>query len=326
MFLRNDEKKRAYVAAGASAGVSVAFGAPIGGALFAYEMSKPNTFWRFSMIWKVFFACSVANLTLAILTSLYSNEFQGWNVSVLKFGDVVDNYKGTDYWILVPSSLFIGVLGGLYGPLFININFRINAWRKNNIKSKGAKVIEAGFFCFLSASIFYFVPYIMNDCKEQGKNDGEKIRQEAWCPQSDDETIINYNPLATIMWSSEGEIIRNLMRQNFDITIPKLAVFALVWQILTAITYGVNVPAGLFLPGMVIGSATGELLARCMHEFHWIDEGMYGDVRKHFVVLGCSSFLAGYTRMTYSLAVIMMETSQSISIFIPIIFTIIVSN
>lgn len=217
---------------------------------------------------------------------------------MLKFGDVVDNYKGTDYWILVPSSLFIGVLGGLYGPLFININFRINAWRKNNIKSKCAKVIEAGFFCFLSASIFYFVPYIMNDCKEQGKNDGEKIRQEAWCPQSDDETIINYNPLATIMWSSEGEII----------------------------TYGVNVPAGLFLPGMVIGSATGELLARCMHEFHWIDEGMYGDVRKHFVVLGCSSFLAGYTRMTYSLAVIMMETSQSISIFIPIIFTIIVSN
>ena len=165
MFLRNDEKKRAYVAAGASAGVSVAFGAPIGGALFAYEMSKPNTFWRFSMIWKVFFACSVANLTLTVLTSLYENEFTGWNVSMLKFGDTNIDYHGRDYWLLVPASLFIGVLGGLYGPLFINVNFRINAWRKNNITSKIGKVLEACFFCFLTATIFYFVPYIMRDCK-----------------------------------------------------------------------------------------------------------------------------------------------------------------
>lgn len=69
-FLRNDDKKRQYIAAGASAGVSAAFGAPIGGALFCYEMSKPNTFWKFSMIWRVFFACSVGNLTLAILKAL----------------------------------------------------------------------------------------------------------------------------------------------------------------------------------------------------------------------------------------------------------------
>jgi chloride channel 7 len=68
-FLRNDDKKRHYIAAGASAGVSAAFGAPIGGALFCYEMSKPNTFWKFTMIWKVFFACSVGNLTLAMLTA-----------------------------------------------------------------------------------------------------------------------------------------------------------------------------------------------------------------------------------------------------------------
>ena len=66
-FMRNDEKKRQIAAAGASAGVSCAFGAPIGGTLFAYEMSKPNTFWRFTMIWKVFLSCSLGTFFLALL-------------------------------------------------------------------------------------------------------------------------------------------------------------------------------------------------------------------------------------------------------------------
>ena len=63
--LRNDVNKRELIAAGTSAGVSAAFGAPIGGALFAYEMSKPNTFWRFSTIWKVYFCCAIAVFSLA---------------------------------------------------------------------------------------------------------------------------------------------------------------------------------------------------------------------------------------------------------------------
>lgn len=69
-FLRNDEQKRVFAAAGASTGVSVAFGAPIGGALFCYEMSKSQTFWRFEHIWRVFFSCCIGTFTLAILSGI----------------------------------------------------------------------------------------------------------------------------------------------------------------------------------------------------------------------------------------------------------------
>lgn len=55
------------MAAGAAAGVSVAFGAPIGGALFAYEISRPNTFWTFGLLWRVFLTTSVSCFVLAIL-------------------------------------------------------------------------------------------------------------------------------------------------------------------------------------------------------------------------------------------------------------------
>jgi len=66
-YLRNDFEKRKLMSAGIAAGVSAAFGAPIGGSLFAYEISKPSTFWSFSLTWKVFFAASMSTFVLSIL-------------------------------------------------------------------------------------------------------------------------------------------------------------------------------------------------------------------------------------------------------------------
>lgn len=69
-YFRNDFEKRKLMAAGIAAGVSAAFGAPIGGSLFAYEISKPSTFWSFSLTWKVFFAASISTFVLSILKQL----------------------------------------------------------------------------------------------------------------------------------------------------------------------------------------------------------------------------------------------------------------
>ncbi len=66
-WFRNDTYKRNMMAAGCSAGVSAAFGAPVGGALFAFEISKPNVFWKFSVIWKVFLSCALSVFTLAMV-------------------------------------------------------------------------------------------------------------------------------------------------------------------------------------------------------------------------------------------------------------------
>jgi H+/Cl- antiporter ClcA len=65
-YFRNDFEKRKLMAVGTAAGVSAAFGAPIGGSLFAYELSKPNTFWSFSLTWKVFFASTISTFVLSV--------------------------------------------------------------------------------------------------------------------------------------------------------------------------------------------------------------------------------------------------------------------
>lgn len=69
-YFRNDFEKRKLLAVGVASGVSAAFGAPIGGALFAYEISKPNTFWSFSLTWKVFFASTIATFVLSLFKQL----------------------------------------------------------------------------------------------------------------------------------------------------------------------------------------------------------------------------------------------------------------
>lgn len=70
-YFRNDFEKRKFIAIGTACGISAAFGAPIGGSLFAWEISKPNTFWTFSLTWKIFFASSVSCFFLTIFLSLY---------------------------------------------------------------------------------------------------------------------------------------------------------------------------------------------------------------------------------------------------------------
>jgi chloride channel 7 len=129
-IFRNDEQKRCFVAAGASAGVSCAFGSPIGGALFAYELSKTNTFWKFEMIWKVFVSCAMATFTLGVCTSFRDNSPIVWGAAVLKFGATPDVLKEGTFSILGSASVILGIIGGLIGPLFITINTKVNYYRK----------------------------------------------------------------------------------------------------------------------------------------------------------------------------------------------------
>lgn len=87
------------MAAGTSAGVAAAFGAPIGGALFAYELSKTTSYWTFSMLWKTFTTCAFAVLILGILQTLTlaKNYKEGFSGSTIKFGNVLPGSEGNTY-------------------------------------------------------------------------------------------------------------------------------------------------------------------------------------------------------------------------------------
>ena len=65
-------------------------------------------------------------------------------------------------------------------------------------------------------------------------------------------------------------------------------------------------PSGLFLPGIIIGCAIGQLYNQIYDD---IFGGADPNADQSYKVMAASAMLAGYTRLTYSLCVIMLETT-----------------
>lgn len=85
-------------------------------------------------------------------------------------------------------------------------------------------------------------------------------------------------------------------------------VYGAVWYFWTITTYGVNVPSGLFLPGMIVGTSLGDMYVKTIEGWGWIDEAHRENFRVTYLALAMAAMLAGYTRMTYSILTITMET------------------
>jgi len=148
------------VAAGSGVGVAVAFGAPIGGVLYAYETSKAMNFWTFGIAWRTFLSTSVATFVLTLLEALADgNVDEIVNGGLLKFADIkVQSYNYADFLVFI----VIGVLGGLLGSFYILINANLAKVRKYYLKEKYMKIIEAGVIAFCGATIIFFIPTIFN--------------------------------------------------------------------------------------------------------------------------------------------------------------------
>lgn len=104
---RNDAKRREVLSAAAAAGVTVAFGAPLGGVLFSLE--EVSYFFPPKTLFRTFFACIVAALSLKFLNPYGTHKIVMFEVRYL-----VD----WEYFEL-GSFILTGVLGGALGALFI---------------------------------------------------------------------------------------------------------------------------------------------------------------------------------------------------------------
>ena len=103
-----------------------------------------------------------------------------------------------------------------------------------------------------------------------------------------------------------------------------LVLYFILWYFFFITTYGIWVPAGVFVPGMLIGCTLGFLYLELLLTV--FNMSLYRVGGSSYLVIGASAMLSGYTRLTYSLAVLMMETTQAINMFLPILISIMVAH
>ena len=140
----------------------------------------------------------------------------------------------------------------------------MNALRKRCLKKKWMKPIETAIFALISGSLIYFftsLTHKYNWCEEwqdEFDTDNDISLRRGWCDYT------HYDPLASHFFASEGNVIRNILDDRVSLTLVQITIVFAFWYPLTCITYGTNVPSGLFLPAFIIGCCIGQIYAEIM--------------------------------------------------------------
>ena len=318
----NDRDRRNFVSMGAAAGVAAAFNAPIGGILFSLE--EVSSFWDQELTWTTFLAAAVAAFTV----NYWSNGIRGTftDSGLVFFADGTETTYAL--WELIPFVL-LGLVCGLLGALFNVLNKRITLVRKRLLGSRPKlRVLEAVATVCLVVSVYYWISLVFgcSDAPEFAGSAGRRLSAGAsiqYQPHQCSSGGGEMNEMATLLLQPAETAVAQLFSRGSVgyLSIPTLAAFVPLYFLSAAFTYGIAVPSGLFIPCMMMGAGLGRLsgeLIRAMGS-NAADPGVYA-------LVGAAGMLGGVTRMTVSLAVILVEVSNDIQLLLPIMLAILLAK
>ncbi|KAK3943072.1 H(+)/Cl(-) exchange transporter 3 [Diplogelasinospora grovesii] len=297
----NEARKREVLSAAAASGISVAFGSPIGGVLFSLE--QLSYYFPDKTMWQSFVCAMTAAVMLQALDPFRSGKLVLYQVTYS---------SGWHGFELVPFAL-LGILGGVYGGLFIKANMKVAQWKKSNPSWLPGPVTQVAIVACLTALINYPNHYMRAQSSELVSNLFSECARLL-----DDQFGLCKTGAATA-----GTIV--------------LLIFAAVLGFfLAAITFGLQIPAGIILPSMAIGALSGRAVGivmeiwqrnhpgfiafqSCEPDIPCITPGTYA-------IIGAAATLAGVTRMTVSIVVIMFELTGALTYVLPIMVAVMISK
>ena len=199
------------------------------------------------------------------------------------------SYSPIHYLVFV----LLGVAGGLWGGIFCKCNF---LWSKSFRQFKLIKnnpVFEVFLVVLATALLQYPNPMT--------REPGDKIIR---------------NLLQDCRTNTSTWICRNEAAGSPSEYIAYLIYGTLVKLVLTIITFGCKVPSGIIIPALDAGAFFGRLVGQLLPS---ISPGI-------FAMVGAAAFLAGVSRMTISLCVIMFELTGELEYIVPHMIAILVAK
>jgi len=132
-----------------------------------------------------------------------------------------------------------------------------------------------------------------------------------------------YNGMARIFFNTEEDAIRSLFHSEQTFDLQTLAIFFVVYLSLACLTYGASVPSGLFVPSILAGCALGRLVGHALQLL--LGKAIAGDAGVYALV-GGAAVLGGIVRMTISLTIIIVESTNDVTYGLPIMMTLMVAK
>ncbi|KAG0213502.1 hypothetical protein BGX33_002867 [Mortierella sp. NVP41] len=298
-FKKNEAKMREILSAAASAGISVAFGAPIGGVVFSLE--EMSYYFSSDTMWHSFFCAMAAAVALKLMDPFRTEKLVVFQVSYDR------DWHGFEMFFY----MLLGILGGLWGAFFIRMNLRLAAFRKTSWL-RVFPIYEVFAVCLLTAVVGYLNIFTRVQSPELLSN----LFREC------DGGAGNYHGLC-----DEGGVALRVI---------SLLTASGVKGILTILTFGLAIPAGIFMPSMVIGALFGRALGMIVqawqtnHPGFWLFASCLPDVPcvtpGSYAMVGAAAFMGGVTRMTVSLVIIMFELTGALTYVLPIMIVVMTSK
>jgi len=288
-YRTNGRKMRELLSAACSSGLSVAFGAPIGGVLFSYE--EISTYFPRKVLWRAFLCSLVAAMVLKELNPTGTGKLVLFET----------NY-GTDYApIHYLVFILLGIAGGIFGGVFCKLNFLWGKWFRAFPIIKENPVLEVALVTLLTALIQFPNPLTHEPGDVTIKN--LLIDCSSQPPSSNLSYICHQESSPAPNWPY----------------ITALATGTLSKLLLTTLTFGIKVPSGVIIPALSAGALFGRLTAQFLPPSSCTSPGI-------FAMVGSAAFLAGISRMSISLAVIMFELTGQLSHVVPHMLAILVAK
>ncbi|PAV89923.1 hypothetical protein WR25_15237 [Diploscapter pachys] len=309
----NEAKKREILSASAAAGVSVAFGAPIGGVLFSLE--EASYYFPLKTMWRSFFCALIAGIILRIVNPFGSDQTSLFHV------DYMIKWR---FFELVPI-IGLGLFGGILGSLFIFANIRWCRLRKNSKLLGQNPINEVIIVTLVTAVISYFNPYMRRSTSSVVKQLFDRCGPEDYMVN-----LCDYQNKSFTSNKVDDNYHTGIFGSNMNSAFAQL-VMALIFRfILTVFTFGIKVPCGLFIPSIAMGAIAGRLTGVAMegfvsgmqqesgHSSYWSCQiGKDCVMPGLYAMVGAAAVLGGITRMTVSLVVIMFELTGSLEFIVP---------
>lgn len=307
---------------GGACGFACAFDAPLGGMMFVYEEIAVHWTQHEELSSRIFFGVAVAIGFYHLFYRMVEKKYQISYESIVIYNTTTDSIDESWKYDDIPFFVIIGFTSGFLTGLMQLFSYHAYAWHKS--LSREWRVVAAIGVAMLTAILMASGPAVFESCeKDPTPEELEEMTEERrfvryhGCPDG------YYNEMATLSLGSAEEMIGHLFaRDQFNLSPGVLSFFLLIYAFTFSIQLGSAVPAGNFVPNVVMGALCGRIwgeLALSANGCNLSDVCAQISRPGVYAVIGATCQLCAWTRTMPAMMVTMFEVTSDTSLVVPML-------